>query len=50
LWGLAVDGEAGVAAVLTLLGDELKRAMMLAGCTSVAELRQMGRDLVRPRA
>jgi 4-hydroxymandelate oxidase len=32
LWGLAVGGRAGVARVLTLLTEELARAMALAGC------------------
>ncbi|MCG8419601.1 MAG: alpha-hydroxy-acid oxidizing protein [Proteobacteria bacterium] len=38
LWGLAVDGEEGVAAVLELLRDELALAMVLCGCSSVAEV------------
>jgi 4-hydroxymandelate oxidase len=38
LWGLAVDGEAGVRAVLDLLAAELERAMALAGCRSVDEI------------
>lgn len=32
LWGLAAGGQAGVARVLSLLTDELVRAMQLAGC------------------
>jgi 4-hydroxymandelate oxidase len=44
LWGLAAAGEAGVAAVLALLGDELRRALALCGCSSSGDLR---RDLVR---
>jgi 4-hydroxymandelate oxidase len=32
LWGLAVDGRAGVARILALLREELVRAMQLAGC------------------
>jgi 4-hydroxymandelate oxidase len=44
LWGLAVDGEAGVARVLELLRDELDLAMALAGTPTVADV---GRDLVR---
>jgi isopentenyl diphosphate isomerase/L-lactate dehydrogenase-like FMN-dependent dehydrogenase len=44
LWGLAAAGEAGVAAVLALLGDELRRALALCGSSSVSDLR---RDLVR---
>lgn len=46
LWGLAVDGQAGVEAVLRLLGDELDRAMALAGCRDVAAI---DRDLLGPR-
>ena len=38
LWGLAVDGEAGVRRVLELLRSELESAMALAGCPSVGEL------------
>ncbi len=43
LWGLAVDGEAGVARVLALLHEEFARAMALCGCGSVAGI---GADLV----
>jgi 4-hydroxymandelate oxidase len=43
LWGLAVDGEAGVCAVLALLRAELDLAMALSGARSVSELT---RDLV----
>ena len=43
LWGLAVNGEAGVRHVLELLRDELALAMMLTGRPTVASL---GRDLV----
>ncbi len=46
LWGLAVDGEAGVKRVLKLLSRELEDAMALAGCPSVATI---GRALVRHR-
>ncbi|MFN2589775.1 MAG: alpha-hydroxy acid oxidase [Actinomycetota bacterium] len=35
LWGLAVDGEAGVRRILELLRDELRLAAALAGCASV---------------
>jgi 4-hydroxymandelate oxidase len=38
LWGLAVDGEAGVGRVLDILTDELEHVMALAGAASVAEL------------
>jgi 4-hydroxymandelate oxidase len=38
IWGLAVDGEAGVGSVLDLLTNELSNAMALAGAASVSEL------------
>lgn len=38
LWGLAVDGEAGVDAVLAILRDEFDLAMALCGCTSIDEI------------
>ncbi|CAL8283171.1 unnamed protein product [Boreogadus saida] len=38
LWGLACEGEKGVVDVLTLLKDELRLAMALAGCRSTAEI------------
>ena len=38
IWGLAVDGEAGVGAVLDLLTSELENAMALCGAASVADL------------
>jgi len=38
LWGLAADGEAGVARVLEMLRTELELAMALAGCASVAAI------------
>jgi 4-hydroxymandelate oxidase len=38
LWGLAVDGEAGVRRVMELLRDELALAMALCGCPSVADI------------
>jgi 4-hydroxymandelate oxidase len=43
LWGLAVNGEAGVTAVLELLRDELDLAMGLCGAPDVSDLT---RDLV----
>ncbi len=36
LWGLAVGGQAGTAAVLSLLRTEIEDAMTLAGCPDVA--------------
>jgi 4-hydroxymandelate oxidase len=38
LWGLAAQGEAGVARVLAMLRDELALAMALAGCRRVSEI------------
>ncbi|MBI3791805.1 MAG: alpha-hydroxy-acid oxidizing protein [Gemmatimonadetes bacterium] len=43
LWGLAVNGEAGVVRVLTLLREELALAMALSGRPTIASL---GRDLI----
>ena len=45
LWGLAVGGEAGVTAALSMVRDELDRAMALSGCPGIAAIT---RDLVRP--
>jgi isopentenyl diphosphate isomerase/L-lactate dehydrogenase-like FMN-dependent dehydrogenase len=44
-WGLAVDGRAGVEAVLRFLRDGFVNAMANAGCRTVADI---ARDLVRP--
>lgn len=44
IWGLAVDGQAGVASVLQMLRTELEMAMSLTGLTSVS---QISRALVR---
>jgi 4-hydroxymandelate oxidase len=38
LWGLAVDGEAGVGRVLDILSAELEHVMALAGVPSVEDL------------
>jgi isopentenyl diphosphate isomerase/L-lactate dehydrogenase-like FMN-dependent dehydrogenase len=38
VWGLAVDGEAGVARVLQLLRDEIELGLALLGCRSPAEV------------
>jgi 4-hydroxymandelate oxidase len=37
-WGLAADGEDGVARVLEVLRDELANAMTLAGCHAVPDI------------
>ncbi|MER7580198.1 alpha-hydroxy acid oxidase [Kitasatospora sp. NPDC097691] len=36
LWGLAADGEKGVARVLSVLHEELRESMLLAGCADLA--------------
>lgn len=41
LWGLAVDGEAGVGRILDILTGELEASMALAGVPSLAELPQL---------
>lgn len=38
IWGLAVDGQAGVGAVLDLLSRELENAMALSGAASIGDL------------
>ena len=43
LYGLMAGGEAGVAKVLSLLGDELTNAMQLLGAVSVPDLRGRAR-------
>jgi 4-hydroxymandelate oxidase len=45
LWGLAIDGQAGVERVLEMLETELDNAMALCGTPTVADIT---RDLVRP--
>jgi L-lactate dehydrogenase (cytochrome) len=49
LYGLGAAGERGVAAAISMLGEELRRAMRLMGVTSVAQLRAEGSALVRQR-
>ncbi|XP_067014364.2 uncharacterized protein [Anabrus simplex] len=39
IWGLAVDGEQGVAKVLNVLKNELDHAFALSGCTSVKDIK-----------
>jgi 4-hydroxymandelate oxidase len=45
IWGLAADGEAGVAGVLAILRAEFENAMALTGCRTVEEI---GPGLVTP--
>jgi len=44
LWALAVDGAAGVAHALSLLGVELRESLTLAGCAELAAARQLRTD------
>ncbi|HSP56033.1 MAG TPA: alpha-hydroxy acid oxidase [Dehalococcoidia bacterium] len=44
VWGLAVEGEAGVRRVIRMLQEELRLAMALCGCRSVGEI---SRELLR---
>ena len=46
LWGLACNGEAGVAEVLDTLKNELKTSMQLMGCRSLEEVRKNPRLVV----
>jgi 4-hydroxymandelate oxidase len=41
MWGLAVAGEPGARRVLEILADELRNALGLAGCASVAAARRL---------
>ena len=45
LWGLAVDGQAGVEHVIHILRDEFQKVMTLCGCRTVDEI---SRDLIAP--
>lgn len=47
LWGLAYDGEDGVALVLKILQEELKICMGLSGCASIKQINSS--YLCRPR-
>lgn len=49
LYGLAAEGEDGVAHVIDLFRQEIVRAMCLLGCDSVAEVRERGTELLRHR-
>ena len=44
-WGLAAEGEAGVAGVLRILRDELDTTMVLSGCRRLADV---GPELIAP--
>jgi isopentenyl diphosphate isomerase/L-lactate dehydrogenase-like FMN-dependent dehydrogenase len=47
LWALAVGGTAGVAAAIDRLGTELRIAMQLAGCPTIASLRDNAGAILR---
>ena len=47
-WGLAVDGEAGVRAVLELLRDELDATMGMCGCPTIESIGEASIDTVSP--
>jgi len=49
LYGLAAGGRAGVHKVVTLLRDELERAMGLLGVNNIVELKEKGPALVQLR-
>lgn len=50
LYGLAAAGQVGVSHVIDLFRDEMTRAMMMLGVTSIEELRTNGRELLRHRS
>jgi L-lactate dehydrogenase (cytochrome) len=50
LYGLAAASQAGVSHVLKLLAAEMTRTMMLLGVSTIQELRDEGRDLLRHRS
>ncbi len=49
LYGLGAGGQRGVTAAITMLDQELRRAMQLLGVTSIAALQQEGPQLVHDR-
>ena len=50
LYGLAAAGQAGVGHVLKMFAAEMTRTMMLLGVSTVRELREEGRGLIRHRS
>jgi L-lactate dehydrogenase (cytochrome) len=49
LYGLAAAGEDGVSHVIRLLAEEMTRTFMLLGVSSIKELHDSGRALIRHR-
>jgi L-lactate dehydrogenase (cytochrome) len=47
LYGLAAAGEAGVSRVIEVFAEQLQRTMQLLGVTTIAQLRERGKDLVQ---
>lgn len=47
LYGLGAAGQAGCAAAINMLADELRRTMQLLGVRSTTELRERGHELLR---
>ncbi|MXZ92874.1 MAG: alpha-hydroxy-acid oxidizing protein [Chloroflexi bacterium] len=47
-WGLAVDGEQGLQAVLEMLRDELDATMGMCGCATIDDVRAATVDMVSP--
>ena len=47
VWALAAGGDDGVVSAMTLLADELRTSMQLAGCAGIADVRRDGPHLVR---
>lgn len=47
LYGLAGAGAAGVSRVISIFEAEIRRAMILTGCSSIAEVRECGPELLR---
>jgi len=49
LWALAVDGEGGVIEAVRILTEELRIAIQLTGCSSIAEIRRYSSTILRTR-
>ncbi len=47
LWALAVDGENGVVDAVSILIDELRVAMQIAGCSSIDEIKKNSANIIR---
>lgn len=46
IWGLAIDGTNGAIAVLNILKNEFDTAMALCGFSSIAELKEHGKEIL----